>query len=100
MTVSLTVFFVSLFLLYLFLINKAYILSEVPEKDCSDKYFRDFAKKTISSTRDDLLRRVQSLVQLFLSFFRKIILRIEQKTTKWLYYLKKKQKEKDLKDNE
>jgi hypothetical protein len=94
MLTPLIVFSASIFAIYLFLVYKANILSTLPEEEIEVKEIKEVAIKTLSSTKDDLFRRVEELLQLFLSLLRKIIMKAEHKTTEWLYVLKKRKKEK------
>jgi hypothetical protein len=95
MTAPLIVFFVSIFAIYLFLVKKANDLIKVSEKEIKVNNFKEQAKKTLNKTKEDFLKRIEELLQLFLSFTRKIVLKVEQIITKWLYYLKKKKKTND-----
>jgi hypothetical protein len=94
MLTPLIVFSASIFAIYFFLVYKANILSTLPEEEIEVKEIKEVAIKTLSSTKDDLFRRVEELLQLFLSLLRKIIMKAEHKTTEWLYVLKKRKKEK------
>ncbi len=99
MTIPLIVFSVSIFAIYLFLVQKAAVLSEIPEEELEVKEIKEQAIETLSSTKDDFFRRVEELLQLFLSLLRKIIMKVEQKITEWLYILKKRKKDKNNNNN-
>ncbi|MEA2092678.1 MAG: hypothetical protein U9P61_01775 [Patescibacteria group bacterium] len=93
MLTSLIVFSASIFAIYLFLVQKANTLSGLPEEEIEAKEIKEVAIKTLSSMKDNLFRRIEELLQLFLSLLRKVIMKAEHKTTKWLYVLKKRKKE-------
>jgi hypothetical protein len=92
MITPLIVFSASTIVIYLFLVQKANILSALPEEEIETKEIKEVAIKTLSSTKEDFFRRVEELLQLFLSLLRKVIMKAEHKTTKWLYILKKRKK--------
>jgi formate dehydrogenase maturation protein FdhE len=94
MLTPLIVFSASIFAIYLFLVYKANILSTLPEEEIKAKEIKEVAMETLSNTKDDFFRRVEELLQLFLSLLRKIIMKAEHKITEWLYILKKRKKEK------
>jgi hypothetical protein len=95
MITPLIVFSISIFAIYLFLVQKANVLSEIPEEDLEEKEIKEQAIETLNNAKNDFFRRVEELLQLFLSLLRKIIMKVEQKITEWLYVLKRRKKDKN-----
>jgi hypothetical protein len=95
MITPLIVFSISIFAIYLFLVQKANVLSEIPEEDLEEKEIKEQAIETLNNAKNDFFRRVEELLQLFLSLLRKIIMKVEQKITECLYVLKRRKKDKN-----
>jgi len=93
MLVSFIVFCLCFFAIIIILIAKVPSLSSVNITEGNEKDFISNAKEKIEdSVKREIKEKVEDLLQNILSATRKIILKIEQLTTKMLYRLKRNKK--------
>ncbi len=98
MIVSFIVFCTGLLGIFLFLAWKAPVLTELSEKEDGKNDFILAAKEKLEEgVEKEVKERFEVFLQRFLSCLRRFLGKIEQLTTKWLYTLRRKRKEKDKK---
>ncbi len=96
MIVFLVIFCLSLLGTFLFLTWKAPALVDFSEKDVDDKDFIVAAKEKLEeSVKKEIRERFEEALGRMLSSLRKVIVKVERVTTKWLYTLKRKRKKRD-----
>ncbi len=95
MIISLIIFCLSLLGIFLFLTWKAPALADFSEKDIDDdKDFIVTAKEKLEeSVRNEVREGFEEALGRILSSLRKVIVKVERVTTKWLYTLKRRKRE-------
>jgi hypothetical protein len=96
MIISIIIFFLSLFLLFLFLVWKAPRVVRISEKESSANDFIVTAKEKIEEeVKKEIKESFENILQRILSSLRRFLIKIEQITTKWLFILKRKRKKRE-----
>ncbi len=92
MTISLILFFAGISCIFVFAIYKVPDVTKISGRISYKKNPILHAQKTIKETGDDFQNRWNNLLENFLAFFRKIILKTERFVSKELSKIKKKNK--------
>ncbi len=96
MIIAFIIFCLSFLGLVVFLIGKAPVLAGFSEqKDDSNDFIIAAKEKIEEGVKKEIRERVEEILHSTLSILRKIILRFEHITTKWLYALKRKRRKRE-----
>ncbi len=96
MIIVFIIFCLSFLAIVALLILKVPLLVDFPEKRDDSKDFIIAAKERIEEgVRKEVKERIEELLHSILSILRKVILKVEHVTTKWLYSLKNKRRKRE-----
>ncbi len=99
MTIALIIFLIGVLCVLIFLIWKAPLVADLSEeKERTDSFFVT-VKERIVLIAKDFKARCESLLQSFLAIIRRVLIKVEQITTKWLCSLKKRKKKENEKED-
>ena len=96
MIVSLIIFLIGLLSLFLFLTWKAPLVASISAIEDPTNDFIIVAKEKIEEgVKKEVKERFEEILQRILSSVRRFLIKVEQITTKWLFILKRKRKNKE-----
>jgi len=96
MSIAIATFGVSIIAIFFIIIRRVPDIANLPEEDDYSKDIICTAKEKIEEgVEKEVKQRFEDMLQITLSYLRRFFSRIERTTTKWLYTLKRRRKNKE-----
>jgi Na+-transporting methylmalonyl-CoA/oxaloacetate decarboxylase gamma subunit len=96
MIIFLSLFLLGVLMIFVFLLLKAPLVAGLSEETNSENDFIIQTKEKIEEgVKKEVKERFEELLQRILSVVRRFLIKVEQTTTKWLFTLKRKRKNRE-----
>jgi Na+-transporting methylmalonyl-CoA/oxaloacetate decarboxylase gamma subunit len=96
MIISFSLFLLGVLIIFVFLALKAPLVAGLSEETNSENDFIIQTKEKIEEgVKKEVKERFEELLQRILSAVRRFLIKVEQTTTKWLFILKRKRKNRE-----
>ncbi len=92
MLIAFTIFFLGTIVIAVFVISKVQLLNELSEEPSRDDISIKAREKIEEKVKKEVKEIIEDFLQLILQTTRKIIVKIERATTKWLYLIKRRRR--------
>ncbi len=94
MLIAFILFFLGIIVTAVFILHKVPLLNEISESPVKSDNSFDTKEKIEEKVKKEVKEIFEDFLQLILQTTRKVIIKIERITTKWLYLLKRRRKKK------